>query len=148
MKRSVCLLVIIILLSTIGRAQQPQAMFDEIGDVRLTTVLVPKTIDQWVTLISVTPTDAFGGGVDKWMWLSHPDQIATPQDLTVRARIVFNGSSVTVSAADTPPIEFMLKGTRAAHLIGAWRVRRDGESMTHDRLLNLMMGTLERNGGN
>jgi hypothetical protein len=125
--------------------QQPQTLFDETGEVRLTTALVPKTTKEWITLISVAPTDSYLGGVDKWIWLSHPGQVATPQELSVRGRVLFNGTKVTILAADTAPFEIRFDGPDAAHLIGAWRMRRESEPMTHERLVAMMLNTLLRN---
>jgi hypothetical protein len=138
---------IFVSVASVAFAQQPQSVFDEVGDVHLTTVLVPKTADKWLTLISVTPPDAYGGGVEKWMWLSHPEQIATPQDLNMRGRVIFDGTTVTVLSADSPPIKFNFTGRKAAHLIGAWRARHEAEPMSHERILASMLRTFERNGG-
>jgi hypothetical protein len=147
MMKMTVLAAILASIGSVAFAQQPQAAFDEIGEVHLTTVLVPKTTDKWITLISVTPPDAYGGGVEKWMWLSHPRQVATPQDLNMRGRMVFNGTTVRVLIAELPPIEFNFTGGNAAHLIGAWRARHEVEPMTHERILTTMLGTFERNGG-
>ena len=72
---------------------------------------------------------------------------ATPQDLNMRGRVVFNGTTVTVLIAELPPIEFNFTGGNTAHLIGAWRARHEVEPMTHERILAMTLGTFERNGG-
>jgi hypothetical protein len=117
------------------------------GDIRLTTLPVPKTTDKWMTLISVTPPDADRGGVEKWIWLSHPGQVATPQDLSMHGRILFSATKVTISTAEMPPIEFQFSGAGQSHLIGAWRKRHESEALTHEQLEQMMIATLERNGG-
>lgn len=147
MTKVTVLAAIFVSVASVAIAQQPQSVFDEMGDVHLTTVLAPKTSDKWITLISVTPPDAYGGGVEKWMWLSHPGQVATPQDLNMRGRVVFNGSTVTILIAEVPPIEFNFTGRNAAYLIGAWRARHEVEPLSHERILATTLATFERNGG-